>query len=744
MRLNITLYSIKARDVFGHCMGNNIIVQSGEVNFVFCGRYSTFNVYPPYRQVAFIVNFVFHLIFQTGFSLISKDIVFNKAAQKGYDFTTPVFVHDIIAQGFLLYTYRIIVNKYEVLYFDLRITNVISAIYFDGPGFLSEKQRLLKSWNVVALSSFQCFVQILYERTQIQPYDLWYTGYPLPMDEIHLADVEYNKISSSGSKCWRGEHTKFSPCVYKAISPINSIVKVTTTKFVHRSEEDAKCLLGGMAFFVDDTSGVLEETHTFCNKEIDRHDTEWLFPQSFYLDSNVSVIVIYLFKEYSWLSVESTITYSRCRVLTISPCKIHLPTTDTPDVMSLVVKAMNNKLGNIDENPGLCTILQLSSGKYETVPLEDLTRYFELLEITTYKRCSVTINLNHMSHQPLSTQYEIIGFHERKKLPFAMMFFVEVQDYDSFDGNYSCMTITDRQRVKMGKLRSTNDILNCFDHTETIPNSNIFFSFNYTVKTKGSKFQINFDHWSHSWINIQITPNNNSLVSKPMEIHLKDFLQGFAVGFILQPSLNHKKFLILKYNLNGNKSLSFTYIATQYPVVSGFPLFQHLFSARRWVAINRTFGPSKNVMLLAFPGKIRQVYLQVSLNDNKKYFLKESYVTASWRNINMGPNAKNMKESVEFVTKTNGTLVHIRVGNYHLLKYCGRICSSAKRFSWNQASAMCDKIGGYLPRLFSRSEHEELVIILTTYSTLVVPEGIFMSLRVNSSAPRYSFHFSPP
>ena len=146
-------------------------------------------------------------------------------------------------------------------------------------------------------------------------------------------------------------------------------------------------------------------------------------------------------------------------------------------------------------------------------------------------------------------------------------------------------------------------------------------------------------------------------------------------------------------------------------------------------------------MLLAFPGKIRQVYLQVSLNDNNKYFLKESYVTVSWRNINMGPNAKNMKESVEFVTKTNGTLVHIRVGNYHLLKYCGRICSSAKRFSWNQASAMCHKIGGYLPRLFSRSEHEELVIILTTYSTLVVPEGIFMSLRVNSSAPRYSFHF---
>ena len=126
MRLNITLYSIKARDVFGHCMGNNVIVQSREVNFVFCGRYSTFNVYPPYREVVFKVNFGFQMIFQTGFSLISKNIVFNKEVQKGYDFTTPIFIHDIIAQECLLYTYRIIVNKYEVLYFDLRITKVIS------------------------------------------------------------------------------------------------------------------------------------------------------------------------------------------------------------------------------------------------------------------------------------------------------------------------------------------------------------------------------------------------------------------------------------------------------------------------------------------------------------------------------------------------------------------------------------------------------------------------------------------
>ena len=52
---------------------------------------------------------------------------------------------------------------------------------------------------------------------------------------------------------------------------------------------------------------------------------------------------------------------------------------------------------------------------------------------------------------------------------------------------------------------------------------------------------------------------------------------------------------------------------------------------------------------------------------------------------------------------------------------------------------MCDKIGGHLPQLFSRSEHEELVIILTTYSNLIVPEGIFISLRVNSSVLRYSF-----
>ena len=738
MRLNITFYSVKAGDIFGHCMGNSIIVQSGEAEFSFCGRHSTFNVYPPHRQVLFRIGFLLHLILETGFGLISQNVVRNKVTEEGYDFATPIFIHYIISRGFLLYTYKIVVEKYEILYIDLQATDKISTIYFDGPGFLSKKQRLPKSQNIVVLSSFQCLVQILYERTQIQPYNLWYTGYPSPMEEIHLADVEYSKISSSGSKCTHWEHTKISPCVYRVIRPINSVVTVTITKFIHSGETDAECLFGGMAIFVDDTSGVLKETYTFCNKEIDRNDTEWLFPQSFYLDSNVSVIVIYLFEEYSWLSGKLTITYSQCRLLTISPCKIHLPTSDTPDIMKLVVKAMQNMMENMYVNPKFCTILQLSSGRYETVPLKDLTRYFELLEITTYQLCSVTINLNHILYQPLATQYEITGFHETEKLPIGIAFYVQVQDYDSFDGNYSCSTASDRQRVKMGKLRSTTDIVKCFDHTD----NHIFFSYNYTVKTNGSKVQINFDHWFHSWINIQITPSNDSLVSKPMAIYLNDLLEGFAIGFVLQPSLTYHKFLVLKYSSNSNKSVSFTYIVNQVPVLDVLPSHKHLFSARRRIATNRTIGPSNKAMLLAFPGKIRQVHLRVPLNDNNKYLLNGSFLSASWANINMGPSAKYMKESVEFLTVTDGTLVHLQVGNYHLFKHCGSTCSSTKKFSWNQASAMCDKIGGYLPRLFSRLEHEELIVFLTAYtSALIIPEGIFISLRANNSAMRYTFKF---
>ena len=127
--------------------------------FTFCGIYSGFNVYPPSQQVKYLVNSQCLKFFEmtTVFDLNTEhmiDTIFYEPTSTDRKYRPHVialFATQVIS------SLHIILGKLKQVVIKT-IQEAKSFVVFDGPGFLSEKRRVL---NVPFFcSTFQCILQI--------------------------------------------------------------------------------------------------------------------------------------------------------------------------------------------------------------------------------------------------------------------------------------------------------------------------------------------------------------------------------------------------------------------------------------------------------------------------------------------------------------------------------------------------------------------------------------------------------
>ncbi len=165
-KLQLAVY-IKNLRLFGvatWCEFNLTIVSMGqkERHFLLCGLYSDLDLYPPSEHVHFMwtVAAVSDLCFSFFFNLIATKVINTVTLS-----IAPMNEFYKIVQTVILWP----VKKYSHLNFmksekwkqlQVKITNLSSAVLYDGPGLLSRKLTIFANRNGFKCSSFQCLLHL--------------------------------------------------------------------------------------------------------------------------------------------------------------------------------------------------------------------------------------------------------------------------------------------------------------------------------------------------------------------------------------------------------------------------------------------------------------------------------------------------------------------------------------------------------------------------------------------------------
>ena len=439
LRLNVTFKYIKTAEVLGNCVGRNIRIQSNDTFFLFCGFQSKFNFYPPSPDIALKAEAkVVDLSFQATFSIFSKDIIVNELPDIEKDFV-PKYVDLIEIRRLILYTYELRGEKFENMNLGFQALQNVSLMYFDGPGFLSKKGIASTSKANIALSTFQCILQVLHLAAKSVQYKVSFFGKEFPVKTVTLIKFTNVIVDTSNSP---HAHNVGAPSakVYQIISPVNTTLKITVTNFTFIGRPSSRCYYGGASLF-NENNGTWNEFESFCNKDIDKQSIWWWPPQITYSKYNNILFVLHWCKEYSSLNLKAEISYTFCKVVIISPCKMQVP-PDRLDGRKLLYALQNLAsltYPKIVLNPSYCTILHKTSGKYETIQERDLTLYSQMLEMNSIPivLCPMVLQMDQIKFGTHLEIYNVTGFF--KATPLLQMHGTwHVSEYSHFSGQYFC------------------------------------------------------------------------------------------------------------------------------------------------------------------------------------------------------------------------------------------------------------------------------------------------------------------
>ena len=224
---------------------------------------------------------------------------------------------------------------------------------FDGPGTLSPNIYLYNQESYTT-STFQCAIHLWTPFTENLERECGFTFVTMPSNiskKIKMSKFLTHTIS----------HELTNSKIWKIFSHAN--LKLTIKTIMYTGYNDPICTFAGISVYsANKDTEITNDCFSFYDYIIDK---------DIYSNSNMTLLVIYFYKEYGTLNITMQLSMTQCKSVTINTCALtylcQLPNNTMCRGHREQIKSLNLNYTQISRdfpisvNPGQCFILQMVS-----------------------------------------------------------------------------------------------------------------------------------------------------------------------------------------------------------------------------------------------------------------------------------------------------------------------------------------------------------------------------------------------
>ena len=400
LRLNLTFQHI----YFGFqnlhdCSVGEVRVISHSPNmqvFKYCGIHSNLINYPQNKNVSIILtsladpspNHIYDVIVL--FSVIdTKRIV---SLPKLRSLWTNLVWNLYLEQNTIgAMRFQLTTTKHQIFIINFTVNSQATIDLFDGPGTLSPNIYLCNQESYTT-STFQCAIHLWTPFTENLERECGFTFVTMPSNiskKIKMSNFLTHTIS----------HELTNSKIWKIFSNVH--LKLTIKTIMYTGYNDPICTFAGISVYsANKDTEITNDCFSFYDFNIDK---------DIYPSSNVTLLVLYSYKEYGDLNITMQLSTTQCKPVTIDTCALtHLckyPNTIMCKEHREQIKSLNLNYTKISKefplsvNPGQCFILQMVAFIYK---------------LKYYTSCSIKFHHIDIFKRKIKIQFNIKAFFHGK------------------------------------------------------------------------------------------------------------------------------------------------------------------------------------------------------------------------------------------------------------------------------------------------------------------------------------------
>ena len=364
LRLNLTFQHIYFgfRNLHDCSVGEMRVISHSPVMqiFKYCGIHSNLINYPQNKNVSIILTSIAAPRIKNGhvydviifFSVINTKTIFSLPKSKSL-WKNLVWNLYLQHKAIRVMRFKLTTAKYQTLMINFTVNSCATVELFDGPGTLSpniyrHKQESYKT------STFQSIVHLWILPTENFKKECGFIF-------VTMTSTISSKIKVNNFLTVNISHGFTKPEVWKIFSHTN--LKLTIKTIMYTGYNDPICTFGGISVYTGNIDAeITNDCFSFYNYIIDK---------DIYSNSNVTLLVLYSYKECGTLNITMQLSTTQCKPVTINTCALtHLckyPNTIMCKEHREQIKSLNLNYTQISTdfpisvNPEQCFILQMVS-----------------------------------------------------------------------------------------------------------------------------------------------------------------------------------------------------------------------------------------------------------------------------------------------------------------------------------------------------------------------------------------------
>ena len=712
LNLNITFIHISIIGIKSNVAVYKHLSKESQTSFKYSGIESTFSLYPPYHQLVFRIKTRtgarLPVVVTAMFSVISESILASSKPPTIKSLTITA-IHEINVAKITVITYRIETERFKSIELDLHLKDrVIYALYI-GPGYLSMRKELHRNERKF-INTFQCILQVILPKLcgvgNISSHAIFRTQ-NLPSKQIYVASNIATSVKFPYTVC-----TKAMTCVLDIRNPAGYI-NITIMSFMFKGLPHPDCIYGGITWY----ESLILMSHCY---KYSVNESLYIQNRNFFSQNSSILVVVYHYNEYSSLSVNFTLTSSKCKGIKLNICATYRTFRDIfgkkfikMDFVRLYFKDKMKLYLSMERKS--CFVLQ-----------------FYILPYIQYNmfqyNCKVQIFMHREKPKQELWQFEISGYLRatiEKDTPNL---------FEKFDHNF---TVSEKQINSRNHSHNHNKKESIFDLFDFLFKPDILISATYYIKTpthfNSIRLFLSVYRWSLSWVNIVV--NFTGQVNERMQI-----ATPLANSYLdISHKIVKRREPVLVLQLFPNETIKAVITAT-----SG------RFSYYGWSEeLIFTKYETENVVVVALQRSMN--FVLISSNGSYPSLVEYQWIYPQFSKTPIRIKGRLCRENLDLRSSTRNFSVIKQVGSrlYHFNKTYQLPCTllpnerfyvmvcAAEPLSWNQASQKCKDIGGSLPQFFSREEQEEIQYLLKMSDDLYAIEALYIGLVISNTS-RYS------
>ena len=718
LRLNITFRTIDIQEIFNKCKSYNLSVSDKEDRFVYYGIHTKFSLYPSFKSIRLSLSQITKAPYEVDahFDVISKNLLVNNALgkQSRNAFSNIFF----ICTTKLVYTYKIEVRKDSKIVLKLSLVQDSEFFIFDGPGFLSKmltSQEFSELDNIFEASSFQCIVQLLYNKSNLLERDIIYTSKTVKRQVIELT---HNKPAHVKLEVFIDNGQYNNMRVINLLSPPNTKINVSVFGFTYKGPANPNCLFGGLTFLESKLNDA-EQSESLCNKGTYEGSVRIPFPRSIYSVNSSQLIVLYFYPEYSFVSASLNIYFTSCIIIRIDPCvlsTLHMQNQKHgEDLMrkrstdNLIIEQIN--YGKLNLKLGQCVVIEFSQMKIK--PREK--KLAKLLEYSNITKCEFLLGYTKHFLQPQTRNFVLSAFYQYV-----------------FNATYTGVRMTgtpDYERTRSVYWWTKDGIKNNLAFCKC----DVGYYYDYDVKlprgTNTAVLWIGFNTMLFTWSTVIVNAVNSSHIPTSDEPWGKI---DTKIGFNYIEIIKHVDYILLiKLSM---LSMPNRYLKVAASSVSPYEVSFHLLEWSHTFKLNI----HNNYALVALPGSLRHLGFKF-LTDNNTNFRRSESITIQWLFSKYFSKSYTTADLSTMFTPKEREFHYVIQGKHYIYHFIERRYSvtipsnkfsvtylpgydpvsfitleylMARRTSSFKAAQRCRRLGATLPKFFAKTEQDELISII--------------------------------